>query len=544
MTPKQLNECAQTLFSKRSMLMSLWQELAVNFYPALADFTTTWNLGRDFASDLATSYPILVRRDLGNTIGQMLRPTAKPWFHLRTSDVRLDGDVDSRRWLEWAEATQRRAMYDKDTLFTQATKAGDHDYATFGQCVISVQVVFGRDGPHLLYRNWHLRDCAWAENEHGKIGQFYRKWKPTARNLKRLFPTKVSKAVETMCDKDPSAEVQCIHMVVESDLCDGDYKNYPFVSIFYDCDNETILEEVPMWNLGYVVPRWEHLRQSQYAYSPAAMTALPDARLVQAMTLTLLEAGEKMTNPPMIAVKEAIRSDVSIFAGGITWVDQDYDERLGEVLRPLTQDKSGMPIGIEMQKDCRAILADCFFLNKLGMPPRAAEMTAFEVGQRVQEYIRGALPIFEPMEDEYNGGLCDLSFDLLMRNGAFGPPDSMPRQLQGARLGFGFVSPLHDAIESEKSHKFQEAMALIGQAVALDPTSKNVMDAPLALRDALLGVGVPATWERSPQEIAEIEAREAAAQQAQATLAALQQGAAAAKDLGAAAQSFAPAGAA
>jgi hypothetical protein len=45
------------------------------------------------------------------------------------------------------------------------------------------------------------------------------------------------------------------------------------------------------------------------------------------MTLTLLEAGEKFTNPPMIAVQEAIRSDVAIYAGGITWVDKDYDER-------------------------------------------------------------------------------------------------------------------------------------------------------------------------------------------------------------------------
>jgi hypothetical protein len=36
-------------------------------------------------------------------------------------------------------------------------------------------------------------------------------------------------------------------------------------------------------------------------------------------------------------------------------------------------------------------------------------MTAYEVGQRVQEYIRNALPIFEPMEMEYNAALCDES---------------------------------------------------------------------------------------------------------------------------------------
>ena len=49
------------------------------------------------------------------------------------------------------------------------------------------------------------------------------------------------------------------------------------------------------------------------------MAALPDARLLQAMTYTLLEAGEKTTNPPMVVTKGAVRSDVSIFAGGLTW---------------------------------------------------------------------------------------------------------------------------------------------------------------------------------------------------------------------------------
>lgn len=539
MTPKELNENGDRLFSKRSLLMSAWQDLAMNFHPAKADFTTTWMLGREFASDLATSYPIIARRELGNSISQMLRPTAKPWFHVRTADVRVDGDVESRRWLEWAESTMRRAMYDKDTLFTRATKDVDHDYATFGQGVISIQIAYGMEGPHLLYRTWHLRDVAWADNEQGKIGQVYRKWKPTVRDLVRMFPRTVDDKVKRTAAKDPFVEVQCKHMVVESDMCDGkDYKTYPYVSIFYDCENGTVLEETPMWNLGYVIPRWESLQQSQYAYSPAAWIALPDARLVQAMTLTLLEAGEKMTNPPMIAVKEAIRSDVAIYAGGLTWVDSDYDERLGEVLRPLAQDKSGMPLGIEMQRDCRSLIADCFFLNKLKMPPRAAEMTAFEYGQRVQEYIRDALPIFEPMEDEYNGGICDMTFDILRRAGAFGSPDNMPRAIQNARFTFGFVSPLHDAIESEKSHKFQEMMALIGQAVALDPSSANVADVPVALRDALLGVGVPAEWERTPEEEAQLEAEQKAAQQTQQLLANIATAADAAKTTGAAAQNF------
>jgi hypothetical protein len=39
-----------------------------------------------------------------------------------------------------------------------------------------------------------------------------------------------------------------------------------------------------------------------------------------------------------------------------------------------------------------------------------------------------------------------------------------------ADIQFRFESPLHDAIESEKSHKLLESKALLADAIALDPT--------------------------------------------------------------------------
>src|SRR5258706_6512807 len=112
--------------------------------------------------------------------------------------------------------------------------------------------------------------------------------------------------------------------------------------------------------------------------------------------------------PPLVAAQDVVRSDVSIYAGGITWVDAEYDERLGEALRPLiTTSGEGLKHGFEMIKDAREQLAEAFYLNKLALPPPDRDMTAYETGQRIQEWIRQALPLFEPMEVEYNGVLCD-----------------------------------------------------------------------------------------------------------------------------------------
>ena len=541
MDDKKLCEMCESLLVKRSSLLNLWQEMAENFYPERADFTAHRTMGETFADNLTTSYPILMRRDLGNALSSLLRPKQKDWFYMSTDQE--DGlDSEAKAWMEWAAKRQRRAMYDRASMFVRATREGDHDFAGFGQCVISVEL--NREANGMLYRCWHLRDCAWSENEEGKIGTFVRRWKPTLRDLSRLFGAeKLHREQQSRLADNPMEEADIRHIVVESDLSDLGV-NTPYVSIFYDAQHFHAIEKIGVYSPIYVVPRWQTVSGSQYAYSPATVAALPDARLLQAVSYTLLEAGEKATNPPMVAVQEAIRSDVSIYAGGITWVDASYDERLGEVLRPITQDKTGLPAGLEMQRDVRAMLSEAFFLNKLTMPQTGPEMTAYEVGQRIQQYIRDALPLFEPMEDEYNGALCEATFDTMLRAGAFGSPHDMPRSLRGQELQFRFESPLHEAVEREKGARFMEAQGLVAGAIQLDSAAGAIINAREALRDVLEGIGVPQKWTRTRDEVEAVAAQQQAAAQQQQDLAAVQAGAAAAKDLGSASQQFSNSGAA
>lgn len=521
---KDLIRQGDALFEKRTSILSLWQEIADNFYPERADFTVVRNIGSEFADHLMTSYPIMARRDLGNSFASMLR--RDNWFSLRAEEESRE-DNSAKRWMEWAAGVQRRAMYDRRSKFVRATKEGDHDFAAFGQCVISVEL--NRDADGILYRCWHLRDVAWAEDSEGDIGEVHRKWKPSVRTLASIFGEKnLSQAAKEKLAKDPHAEINCRHVIIPAEHYEapaGKQWRTPYVSVYMDADNNHILEEVGVFNKMYVIPRWQTVSGSQYAYSPTTVAALPDARLIQSMTRVLLEAGEKATNPPMLAVQEAIRSDISIYAGGITWVDSEYDERLGEVLRPLTQDKNGIPLGMEMQQDTRSMIAEAFYLNKLTLPMNAGDMTATEVSQRVQEYIRQALPIFQPMEYEYNGGLCEATFDILMRNGAFGSPEDIPDSLRGADVQFKFTSPLQEAVDREKGQRFNEAAEFLAQAAQIDPNAPANVDINIALRDVLDGIGVPAKWVRTEEQVAQLAQQMQQAQQAQQMAAQVEQAA-------------------
>ena len=313
-----LKKQGDALFTSRGNLMSLWQEIANNFYPERADFTETRELGDEFASNLDTSYPILARRDLGNQIGGMLRPTNKEWFSIIK---RYEDNIDTqgKQWLEWASKVQKRAMYDPVAMFTRATKEADHDWAAFGQTPISIRMNLRENA--LFYRTWHLRDVAWQEDSIGRIGTVYRKWKPDVLTLSRFFGKEgpgrfgVHRKINEYLKKDPYKEINVYHCEIPSETYDGDWGDKPLVSVYYDVDNNHIMEEIGIYEGEYVIPRWQTVSGSQYAFSPAATAALPDARLLQSVAGVLLDASEKVVDPPMVAVQEAVRSDIPFLLG-------------------------------------------------------------------------------------------------------------------------------------------------------------------------------------------------------------------------------------
>lgn len=533
---KELIAQGDYLFSKKTTILTLWQEIADNFYPERADFTISRSLGTDFAGNLMTSYPILCRRELGSSFSGMLRPTEKDWF--KQSVFRADKlDLAGKQWLEAKTKVQKRAFYDPVANFVRATREADNDFAAFGQAVITCELNNARDA--LIFRCRHLRDVAWAENAEGKIDTIHDKHRMNARDLKKTFGgrhgAQIHPKVQEQMSKNPFHEYNIRRIVMPAEEFYG--KPFPadhpkFVSIYVDVDNNFIMEETFSHTKIYTIPRWQTVSGSQYAYSPCTVAALPDARLIQDMTRVLLEAGEKAVNPPMIAMQDKIRSDISIFAGGVTWTDSDHDVRMGDPLRPIKQDTTGIPLGIEMHDNLKSQIMQAFYLNKLNMPQAVQGMTAYEIGQRVQEYIRQALPLFEPMESDYNGSLCTDGWTTLFHAGTFGSKFDIPASLRGQDIQFQFESPLHDAVDRQKGHTFMEAKAMLAEAAALDQGVVGMVDIRTTIRDVLEGIGTPTAWLRSPEQMAEIDKVNAEKQSQQELLATMMQGGQVAEQVG------------
>lgn len=519
-----LLEEATRAFNHKQNWDQLCQEVAHYFYPEKSDFTEDIYIGEEFADHIVDPSTIYMRRSLGENFSTMLR--SGEWFSIGVNDPDLMKFNPVRRKLDQMDRITRLVLYSTQSGFKRATSEGDHDFAAFGGTVISANLNRLRNG--VSFQTWHMRDCAWLEDREGNIDRVYRKWHTTAGHVAEQFknvpgariPQHIQQSVNDGNRDSKVTIYHCVRPVLEGDAYETMRRyppNTPYISMYVDDESEIILEQAEI-EFPYVIPRWRLVRTwGAYPYSPAAITGLPLGRVLQRMMLTLLEAGEKSVDPPLIATSNVVSGPIDLASRAVTWIDDEYDERLGSAIRPLELGKN-VPLGERMIVDVRAIQEEIWYLNRLQLPDTRSR-TAYEVSQIVQETARQALPLFEPIQDLYNTALLENVVSKGLRLGWYGTPDSFPQEMGGQKIEYTYNNPLSAAIEQARVGQFQQTLEIVGGAAQLDQQAAINVDLNAAVRDSVSATGAPNEWlvpeEQVRQTIAQMQEQIQAQQQMQ-----------------------------
>ena len=333
---------------------------------------------------------------------------------------------------------------------------------------------------------------------------------------------KLTEAQKKTLEKHPNEQIEIRHVIMPID----DYEPYSgrrnkkfagkkFVNVYINPEGRFTLHEGGYFEMPVLHRRWRVPDDSVYGYSPAAMLGLVDARVLQSQARVILDAGELAVAPPLLARRDAIMGGVNNYAGAVTWVDMEYDERFGEAIRAL-DNQGQVKIGLEMKVDTRNILMAAFYLNKLNLPSDK-DMTAYEVSERIAEYIRSAGPVFEPFEAD-NARILDAMFTMSLRLGYFGPIETIPPELRGGEIKWEFDTPVQSAYKRVKVVRARETAEAVAPLMQIDPTAGMVVDWRQMARDTVENIGGEAAW-RVPEEevLKQIQAKQdAAAEQADA----------------------------
>ncbi|WP_420348625.1 portal protein [Pelagibius sp.] len=489
------------LKDQRRLWESHWQELAEVMLPRRADFTTEHLAGERRRDHLFDGTPMLARRGLSAAIDGLLKPKTARWFRIKTRDEDLGEDEAVKRWLEMAEERLYRALYDRRARFIQRSGEVDDDLVTFGTGVLFVGE--GRDLNRLLFRSFHLKDVVLGENADGEIDTVFVTLRLTARQAAQRFGEAAlgrdtREALKDGGEDKPFTFLQAVMPRRGRDSRRRDNASLPFASVVIDVQSEHRVSESGYHEFPFAVPRWDTAAGEVYGRSPG-MIALPDANTLQQMGKTLLVAGHKAVDPPLLVGDDSVFGTPKTFPGGITTFDMQAARDLGRIpIEPL-QTGFNLPLGREMQKDARDQIWAAFFRNVLQLPVDAPRMTATEVLERKEEFIRTIGPVFGRLESDYIGQVVERSFNILLRAGAF--PEA-PEILQGREVVFDFASPVEQARRQIEAAGAARSVELLAPFVQADPGILDNFDGDAIARDTPEIFGMPQRWLR-PKEAVE-----------------------------------------
>jgi len=475
-----------------------WQRLGELMLPKRADFTVTEEEGSRRQGGVVRydGTAVLAARNLASAIDGLIKPKSERWFQIKVEDPILNESDGVKQWLAATEDRMFSALYNRRARFLQATGEVDLDLVVFGTGVLFTGVNEALD--KLLFRSFHLKNTWIQRNHEGDVDTIFIRDMKTARQaVQQWGEDKVGDSVSAAMSKGDSEEkfefVWSVRPRHERDVRKLDNANKPVASVWLDVENNKQMFNGGFDEFPFQVPTWDNAADEMYGRSPG-MVALSDVNTANAQGKTILRAGEKITDPPLLVGHDSVLGRVQMFAGGINYFDTDTAKRLGRIPVEALQTGGNIPIGREMQNDTRDMIWQAFFRNVLQLPIDRPQMTATEVLERKEEFIRTIGPVFGRLESDYTGAVIDRVFNIMSRMNQFSEP---PDEIKGANVRFEYTSPVQRAREQIQAAAAARSAEVLVPYIQADPSVMDNFDGDQISRDVGLASGMPPKWLRT-----------------------------------------------
>lgn len=456
--------------TERANCESHWQEIGEVVSPRKIDFVGMRTPGEKRQNKVYDPTGILANEMLAAGLHGMATNPSTKWFSLRMiapkvqqadgqwSDLNEDKAVMT--YLSHVEDVMWSKIYQPGTNFTTALHEVYLDLGSFGTAILFCGQ---RDDGGLLFECRPLAECVIAENADGKVDTVMRCTEYTVRQLVQMQKSQgwtISDKVMDLYRSDKWDEkVKVIHVVYprfEREPGKKDPGNMPWASIYFEHEACHLLKENGFPEFPYLVPRWSKYAGEVYGRSPG-MTALPDVKMLQAMTLTKIKLMQKAADPPMWLRDDGVVGQTRTIPGGVNyWRGNPND---GIMLQPVSL--QGIQAIAEDISGLREQILKAFYADIMRMTDRA-DMTATEVVQRTAEQMRLFGPLIGRLESEMLGPLVERVFGILSRMGALpAAPDAIAEQ----EFTVEYVSPIATAQKQISANGIMQAMGLIAGVV-------------------------------------------------------------------------------
>lgn len=507
----------QAMEAQRSNFDATNQRIADLIWPSSALFqqqSTTQGQRRDQASFDSTGALGLGR--FSAAVESILTPRTQRWHGLTPEDDSLSRIPAVRRYCEDWTNILFKARYSPRAGFTYAGGETYQSLGAFGNGCIFLDEDVGRD---LRYRALFVGEVWVATDFSGRVDRVHRKLMLSARQAMQKFRDRTPEAIAKVAASRPDQVFEFIHCVKpRRDLDPGrrDFRGMPWASYYLATAERDVVDESGYRTMPFLFSRFSTAPREVYGRGPASQV-LPTLNTINEQAKTLLRAGQRAVDPPIMLVDDDALDTFNLKSGAL---NRGYLGADGAPLAVPFNQAANIPIGLDFVQDSREVINDAFFVTLFRILVQEPQMTATEALLRAQEKGELLGPSVGRQQEELIDPMIARELDILGRVPGLGP--DMPPELKeaGGLLAIRYTSPLDKLQRSGDGAAMLRWLESIMPVAQVKPEVLDVGDWPKFARELAEIQGVPEKVMRDEEAEALVADERAQTEQAQMLLAA------------------------
>lgn len=505
MTPKQISRKISQLKSERSVWESHWQQLTDYILPRKNNIQFKTSPGNRRNLHLLDNTAQMANELLAAALHGLLTNPYSQWFDLTCGDPELDAKDSVRYWLQ--DSARRMLNVINDSNFQTEV----HEYYLDLPCIGTATLDMLEDDFSIVRFNARfISDTYIAENNKGLIDEVYREFEWTAKQIAMEFgEDKIPKMVKDALRKDEERKF-CIHHAVypvdPTKKKRGPLSMFNFISQYTMPEEEFELSTKGFYENPYIVGRWSKTSDEVYGRGPG-MVALPEAKVLNKMTETIIKAAELTVRPPLQVPDDGFVLPIRTTPAGLNFYRSGSEDRI----TPIFNEGIRIDYGHEIMQQHRERIRQAFYVDQLLLSNVGPQMTATEVNQRTEERMRLLGPMLGRQQSEFLAPMIERLFKIMSRRNMFLP---VPEELSRTKgLSVQYSSVIARMQRVSEGQNIDRTLAALAPFAQFDPSVLDNFDGDKSFREIARIYGLPQTMVRDMRKVTKLRDQRAAAQQ-------------------------------
>ena len=493
------------LRGEQANFRQLWNQVAQFVMPAWDNFVGEQAQGVNRNSRLFDSTAVAANERFAAAMEWMLTPRTQEWHGLEPLDERMADDPAVQSQIDQAVKIMFSVRYKPAANFASQTDECYLSLGAFGNNALFIDEAYGKG---IRYRSAPLNEIVWSLDHSGMVDTVYREFEFTPKQAYAQWgENALPEQVRTAYDKNPYQKLKFLHVVKpneERKLNALGSKGMRFASWYIYPQTRDVIQSGGYRSFPWAIGRYRMAPREQYGRSPA-VTVFPHIRTLNEMRKTVLRAGQKAVDPPILLQEEGVLTPFNQRPGAANYGMLNAD---GVALAQPLQQGGKFEIGQELMQAEAGAINDAFLVSLFQILVQSPEMTATEALIRAQEKGIMIAPAMGRQQSEFLGPMIMRELDILVHAGMIG--QSFLEQVKPS-----YTSPLTRLMRAEEATAIMNTVQSIAQLAQLDPNATHVIDAVDAAREIALINRCPAKFLRTEEQIDAIVQQQQQDQQTQ-----------------------------